>query len=187
MSASGEAARARQPGIGTNTSTKQVDSQATVPVSLGGPPLTVALRLRPQEFANIDGLSIPPDASKYPAEQRRWGGLKSYLRDAVAVPGSERSLVSNLHILGDDFPTQYLARTPPTWATEHGFPTCDPETRSEHHNCVAPRERAAFYARGMIIGFSNSVLLRSIYLVTDVVTGEKLNIAITQRSRFDDN
>jgi hypothetical protein len=81
-------------------------------------------------------------------------GLKNCLRDGVAVADSKGSLVSNLRIQGDDFPKQYLGRTLPTWIIEYGLPTCAPATRPEHYNCVAPREQAAFHARGWIIGFS---------------------------------
>lgn len=153
----GEAARA----------IKQVDPRATVIVNLEGPPLVFAMRSRPHEFADIDGVSIHPYASKYPPEQVPWGGWINYLRDGVSVADSDGSLVSNLRMQGDDFPKQYLGRTLPAWVTEYGFPTCDPAAHPAHYNCVAPREQAAFHARGMIIGLSNGVRLWSAYEFAD--------------------
>ncbi len=146
---------------------KQVDPRATVLVNLEGPPLVFALRSRPQEFADIDGVSIHPYASKFPPEQVPWGGVKNYLRDGVAVADSNGSLVSNLRIQADDFPQQYLGRTLQTWVTEYGFPTCDPATHPEHYNCVSLQEQAAFNARGMIIGFGSGARLWSIYELAD--------------------
>jgi hypothetical protein len=66
-----------------------------------------------------------------------------------------------------DLPRQYLGRALPIWITEYGFPTCDPAAHPEHYNCVAPREQAAFHARGMIIGFGNGVRLWSVYEFAD--------------------
>lgn len=146
---------------------KQTDPRATVLVNLEGPPLVFALRSRPQEFADIDGVSIHPYSMHFPPEQVPWGGVKNYLRDSVALADSDGSLVSNMRLQADDFPHQYLGRTLQTWITEFGFPTCDPAAHPEHYNCVSRREQAAFHARGMIIGFSHGARLWSVYELAD--------------------
>ncbi len=146
---------------------KRADPHATVLVNLEGPPLVYALRTRPHDFADIDGVSIHPYAGQFPPEQVPWGGTKNYLRDGVAVADSDGSMISSLRFQADDYPRQYLGRVLQTWVTEYGFPTCDPAARSEHFKCVSPREQAAFHARGMILGFSQGARLWSVYELTD--------------------
>jgi hypothetical protein len=146
---------------------KKADAHAIVLVNLEGPPLVFALRSRPREFADIDGVAIHPYAMKFPPEQVPWGGMKNYLRDGVALADSDGSLVSNLRLQADDIPKQYLGRTLQTWITEYGFPTCDPALHPEHYNCVSLSEQAAFHARGMIIGLASGARLWSVYELAD--------------------
>jgi hypothetical protein len=146
---------------------KQADPRATVLVNLEGPPLVLALRSSPHEFADIDGVSIHPYAGKFPPEQVPWGGPENYLRDGVALADADHSLVSNLRFQADDYPEKYLGRRLQTWITEYGFPTCDLAVHPEHFDCVSPQAQAAFHARGMILGFSHGARVWGIYELTD--------------------
>ncbi len=146
---------------------KQADPRATVSVNLEGPALVYALRDRPQDFAEIDGVSIHPYSGHFPAEQVPWGGMKNFVRDGVAVADSNGSMVSSLREQSYDYPRQYLGRPLVTWITEYGFPTCETATRPEQFNCVSEPEQAAFHARGMILGFSQGARVWSVYEIAD--------------------
>ena len=146
---------------------RAVQADATIIVSLEGPPLLRALDNYPSAFDQINGISLHPYPGKLPPERVPWGGIGIELRDGVSVADAGGSLTSTLRIQTLDAPEKTLHRPLEAWITEYGYPTCSPQSPQQHFLCVSPVEQAAYVTRGLILGLTQKVTLWSLYELAD--------------------
>jgi hypothetical protein len=146
---------------------RAADPDATILANFEGPPLINAMEASPQDFADLNGVSLHPYPGKLPAEQVPWGGTAIYLRDGVSVADSDGSLVSNLEIQATMDPERYLKRPIQAWVTEYGFPTCDTSIHPEHFSCVSEETQAAYHVRGLLLGLAIGVKAWAPYELSD--------------------
>jgi hypothetical protein len=146
---------------------RRADAHAKIIVSFDGPASIYAFRRHPQDFKDIDGLSLHPYSFKLPPEQVPYGGTAIYLRDGVSIADSEGSLGSTVRIQSVDQPEKYLGRSFEAWITEYGFPTCDAGSIQKYFACVSPETQAAYEVRALILGFAQGVKLWTVYELSD--------------------
>jgi hypothetical protein len=146
---------------------RSADPHAKIIVSFDGPASVYGFRRHPQDFHDIDGLSLHPYSFKLPPEEVPYGGTAIYLRDGVSIADSEGSLTSTIRIQTFDQPEQYLGHSFEAWITEYGFPTCDLRSIQHYFTCVSPQTQAAYEIRGLILGFANGVKLWTTYELSD--------------------